>query len=355
MIIKQFPVLGLFLLISLYGDTQNLVPNSGFEELLSCPLEYSRDSSGISKAKGWMSVGTQSTPDLYNSCNRDVRSTSVPVNAFGTRIPHGGIGFAGFLSSTENLEVALEEPLEEGKHYRLSMFVSSMGDSSEFPMDDLAFIPFILSKEMIYSRSLDKCCSIAGKLTRNDGKLIYDLKNWIEVATNYTAKGGERFLIFGGGICPVNSIKRPRHTNYYYVDDVCLVRTDLSAPISSPFSGTLPRSKTLELKNVNFGPGKAVLLPGADKELNQLEQALKKDTVICIEIMGFTDKEGTEAENIQLSKARAEIVRSFLVSKGIAARRLNIKGYGSSQPKGNNSTEEGRKRNRRVEVKRIDH
>lgn len=69
-----------------------------------------------------------------------------------------------------------------------------------------------------------------------------------------------------------------------------------------------------------------------------------------MEIAGHTDSRGTVAYNMRFSLRRAEAVREYLVSKGIAAARLVVKAYGESQPVADDQTEDGRFKNRRVEL-----
>ncbi len=65
--------------------------------------------------------------------------------------------------------------------------------------------------------------------------------------------------------------------------------------------------------------------------------------------MRHTDNQGNENFNIKLSARRAEAVKKYLISKGVPADILDTKGFGSSKPIADNSTEEGRSKNRRVE------
>lgn len=74
---------------------------------------------------------------------------------------------------------------------------------------------------------------------------------------------------------------------------------------------------------------------------------------VRIEVAGHTDSIASDAYNLDLSRRRADTVRKYLVRKGIAADRLVAKGYGESQPIADNSTEEGRFQNRRVELIQI--
>ena len=76
---------------------------------------------------------------------------------------------------------------------------------------------------------------------------------------------------------------------------------------------------------------------------------LKENATIKIEIHGHTDNVGNEANNQKLSTSRANMCMKFLQNKGVAARRMTAAGYGSQQPIDDNSTKQGRDRNRRVE------
>lgn len=72
---------------------------------------------------------------------------------------------------------------------------------------------------------------------------------------------------------------------------------------------------------------------------------------IAIELIGHTDNVGSDEYNLQLSRKRAETVAQYLVSKGISSDRISVSGFGSSKPVASNDTEEGRSKNRRVDIK----
>ncbi len=88
-------------------------------------------------------------------------------------------------------------------------------------------------------------------------------------------------------------------------------------------------------------------------ELNNLVRLLSDNKKITVEIGGYTDAIGTDEYNLDLSEKRARSVVEYLISKGIVAKRLRSKGYGAASPIGNNVTNDGRKLNRRTEVKII--
>lgn len=108
---------------------------------------------------------------------------------------------------------------------------------------------------------------------------------------------------------------------------------------------------TVELRDVLFDLGRASLKSISYQELNRLVKGLKQNQNVQVEIAGHTDNQGGEEFNQELSQKRAETVMDYLVSQGIASARLRAVGYGFSQPVADNSTAEGRARNRRTEVR----
>jgi outer membrane protein OmpA-like peptidoglycan-associated protein len=110
---------------------------------------------------------------------------------------------------------------------------------------------------------------------------------------------------------------------------------------------------TYSLEGVNFQPDSDQLVTGKapEKALLELVEFLKKNPEIRIEIGGHTAARGDDdATTIKLSERRAEAVVKYLVKKGIDASRLTSKGYGGSKPIADGKTDEGAKKNRRVEV-----
>ena len=83
-----------------------------------------------------------------------------------------------------------------------------------------------------------------------------------------------------------------------------------------------------------------------------IADALKADGELALEIQGHTDNVGAAAANLTLSRERAAAVKAALVKAGIDEGRLTTSGFGDTQPVADNSTDEGRARNRRVELVR---
>jgi hypothetical protein len=88
-------------------------------------------------------------------------------------------------------------------------------------------------------------------------------------------------------------------------------------------------------------------------ELNKLARLLSENKNFIVEIGGYTDSTGTDSYNLDLSEKRARSVMDYLIGKGIVADKLRYKGFGASSPIGDNVTNDGRKLNRRTEIKII--
>ena len=111
--------------------------------------------------------------------------------------------------------------------------------------------------------------------------------------------------------------------------------------------------KPLILEGVNFATGKAELTPESQAILDGVAESLVAHEEIKVQVGGHTDNTGSAAVNKRLSAARAEAVRQYLISKGVAAERLTARGFGPSKPIASNKTAAGRAQNRRVELTRI--
>ena len=101
---------------------------------------------------------------------------------------------------------------------------------------------------------------------------------------------------------------------------------------------------------VFFDSGKAVIKDDGLVLLDRTVTLLKEKTTANLVIEGHTDNTGSAQLNQKLSEQRAESVRAGLVSRGIQNTRIETKGMGLSQPVADNSTEDGRAQNRRVEI-----
>jgi outer membrane protein OmpA-like peptidoglycan-associated protein len=111
------------------------------------------------------------------------------------------------------------------------------------------------------------------------------------------------------------------------------------------------KDRIYTLQDVYFNTDKATLRESSYDALNDLLSAMQTNKAMRVEIAGHTDDRASAEYNKDLSQRRAESVKAYLVENGIAKDRIRAKGYGESEPVASNETEEGRQKNRRVEVR----
>jgi outer membrane protein OmpA-like peptidoglycan-associated protein len=111
--------------------------------------------------------------------------------------------------------------------------------------------------------------------------------------------------------------------------------------------------ETVVLEGVTFETSSTRLVPMANDILDIVVESLLGHPEVKVEVAGHTDSQGSHDGNVDLSHRRAEAVRAYLVSKGVAASRITAVGYGQDRPVADNATAAGRAQNRRVELRRV--
>jgi outer membrane protein OmpA-like peptidoglycan-associated protein len=111
-----------------------------------------------------------------------------------------------------------------------------------------------------------------------------------------------------------------------------------------------PRGLVVTMADVLFDTGKYNLRPAARERLARLSGIVLAHPGLILEVEGHTDSTGSDEFNQKLSEQRAGTTRSYLVDQGLTASQLTAKGFGKTMPVADNSTAEGRQKNRRVEI-----
>ena len=115
--------------------------------------------------------------------------------------------------------------------------------------------------------------------------------------------------------------------------------------------GDIHRNGHAAVYGIYFDTGKAEVKPESDAALKGIANLLQQDPQLKLYVVGHTDNQGALDSNLELSKRRADAVLTILTTKyGVAADKLHALGDGPSAPVASNDTEEGRSRNRRVEL-----
>jgi outer membrane protein OmpA-like peptidoglycan-associated protein len=184
-----------------------------------------------------------------------------------------------------------------------------------------AFEVIDLSNEVV------RAASFSDKLT---GEFLVSLPSGSSYALNVSNQG---YLFYSGNYILGNSLTA---RDEYQVD------IELS-PIEV--------GGTIILNNIFFESGSSSILNQSKPELNKVVELLNSNPKMRIEVGGHTDNIGNDLSNVTLSEQRAKSVMNYLIEKGIAATRIEAKGFGKSKPVADNSTELGRSKNRRTEFK----
>jgi OOP family OmpA-OmpF porin len=114
-------------------------------------------------------------------------------------------------------------------------------------------------------------------------------------------------------------------------------------------SGSTELPKAFRLEILTFKDDSTAIMAGSEAELDQIANSMKANPVVTARIDGYTDNVGSDIENLDLSLARAQAIKAELVSRGIAAGRLQTAGMGASKPLASNDQRLGRSQNNRIE------
>jgi len=130
-----------------------------------------------------------------------------------------------------------------------------------------------------------------------------------------------------------------------------IIKMDKSNESFSKITEKIEKEKELTLPAINFEYATANLTLNSTATLTQIFETIKQLPDLKIEVCGHTDSDGDTKYNLNLSLKRAQNVINWFVNKGIQSKQLIIKGYGETTPIASNNSNEGRAKNRRVELK----
>ena len=121
-------------------------------------------------------------------------------------------------------------------------------------------------------------------------------------------------------------------------------------------SSTLKQSLDQDNKvsvQINFATDKAEILPDSQAQIEQIVALLKDNPELKLGIYGHTDNTGDAVHNLKLSNQPAQSVVAALTKAGIESGRLTAKGFGDTQPVADNASDDGKAKNRRVELMKL--
>jgi len=334
---------------------KNLVPNGSFEN-------FRRKSAHIRQAIPWQDKGTV---DFYQSPLANDTTTQK-----GAYLGYCYAGMRFQKKYREFLQVKLAEPLHRGTIYEFSMQIR-LAFWSNAVLKSFG----VLFTKGGYNNPLDvtKSCMIDTVVEK--GGLNSGFR-WFVIRGFYKAGGGEKYITLGDfaanikkDMARMNLFRLGFKESYYFIDDIKLVKAkQFEEKIATEIVGPNYRynaedsvlavkkeikvGEKVNLNNIFFENGHYYLLPESFIELNKLSQYLIKNQSLEIQINGHSDNNGLKFKNQKMSELRAREVFEYLIKKGVQ-NKMYFKGFGSTQPIADNSTDIGRAKNRRVEFEII--
>lgn len=310
-----------------WSAPQNLGPdiNSPFDE--GAPYLHADNKTLYFSSNGWPGFGKN---DIYKSV----------------------IDKDGKWSKPENLGPAINNYLDQRSfHVSLDGSIAHLASQDNNRQWDI--YSFLFPKEqqppaiayiagLVFDRSNNKPLDASIRVTNTSSKeIVFEKKSdyidggfiaVLPIGANYAVHIQKEGYLFDS---KQYALDKPEFANKRYQDSIFL------EPIKTGAIATL--------RNIYFDVNKYEILPSSESELDLLLGLLKANPKLQIEIAGHTDNTGNKAANQTLSENRAKAVSTWLISKGISAGRLSVKGYGDEKPIAPNTSEEGKQRNRRTE------
>lgn len=381
----------IFMMFSIFLDGQNnILQNGDFEKIVQCPQNHTKylstDTNKI-LLPHWHFIN-RSTPDFFHRCSKD-SDVGIPCNFAGCSEPLSGNGYIGMILRVDSHyyqynkgyveHIATEIfPSLDRNHFYLVKFFYKLAPNSGIASNGLGVY---FSASLPKFNEFEEYKYFEPQIYLDNNKII-DNREWKEFIGYFVASGTEKFLTIGN-FSPFDIQKTKVLRNgepqsemdyyaYYYIDDVQLyeisdttnyhinticTQIDLFPLVEQiNYSNimnkldTLSLNKPFILENIYFDFDSYRLSSKSFATLDSIANYLKDHKTIEFIINGHTDNIGSSFYNQWLSTERAKSVYKYFYESGISPARMQYIGYGDSMPITSNKTNEGRQKNRRVEL-----
>ncbi|HNW20442.1 MAG TPA: OmpA family protein [Bacteroidales bacterium] len=381
----------IFMMFSIFLDGQNnILQNGDFEKIVQCPQNHTKylstDTNKI-LLPHWHFIN-RSTPDFFHRCSKD-SDVGIPCNFAGCSEPLSGNGYIGMILRVDSHyyqynkgyveHIATEIfPLLDRNHFYLVKFFYKLAPNSGIASNGLGVY---FSASLPKFNEFEEYKYFEPQIYLDNTKII-DNREWKEFIGYFIASGTEKFLTIGNfspfDIQKTKVLRNGEPQNemdyyaYYYIDDVQLyeisdttnyhinticTQIDLFPLVEQiNYSNIMKKLDTLSLnkpfilENIYFDFDSYRLSSKSFATLDSIANYLKDHKTIEFIINGHTDNIGSSFYNQWLSTERAKSVYKYFYESGISPARMQYIGYGDSMPITSNKTNEGRQKNRRVEL-----
>ena len=362
MTISKLIIIFLALVFGFKSYSQNLVANGSFEDVNICA-----EANAPCSPSAW-----KTTSPLLLSYSGNESNRSAGFTVYSTSVPN----------TRQYLQIKLLCPLIKDKRYRFSLKLKAGSLQVEsigaLFSDSIIFYPRDILIKIKPTIDLQSQIFGISKRSRN---------NWNKFTVDYKAQGFEKYLVIGNFQSDSEQkrtfIDKPKSfTNYQYgIDDVELIPLDSihlcqdyqknkeklyslteRHPLKrynlfgddEPIKASSPEVKaiidTIRLNSILFDFDSFKINRSGKQVLDSIFHSLNKGNIEYIKIHGHTDSIGDSDYNLKLSSERANSIKDYLLSQDFQDKIAEVKGFGDKLPIESNLTEEGRQKNRRVEV-----
>lgn len=190
---------------------------------------------------------------------------------------------------------------------------------------------------------------LTGEFNLND---LIKLNNWNHVAISFNTRA-LKIYINGSRVANIPAMSQPRsfsisrdnwdNTQYCYISNVKIAKGAV------PLYDRMMNDGKIISYGITFDIGKSTIKPESIIEINRIAELMKQNPNVKFSVEGHTDASGNAVDNQKLSEERSRAIVNKLIELGISGDRLKAVGKGQTNPVGDNSTTEGRAKNRRVE------
>lgn len=361
----------LIFIISFGLHGQNLVPNPSFELLRNLPIKrlevfyYEFEARSSNKAfkehlNYWFS-GNKNSPDLRELDQAYIaRSKSKYNKHYVAKTGDHAIGLVTYLENKDGNKFReyIEVKLKKGLTKEIETFVEFwviLDRQAKFASNNLGCY-FSMKK----IKSLGKAPIFLTPQINEDSIILGNRFEWKKISGSFIPNKSYNFITIGNfyseEATKLKAIKEFRGvpftdpTAYYLIDDVRVWQEgDVEVPINKFVEKEITVGTVITLENIEFETNSSVLKENAFHELNELLNFMKKTPKVKIGIYGHTDNEGNQVSNLRLSESRSNRIYNYLLENGITKERMVSEGFGETNPIKDNTSEEGRQKNRRVE------
>jgi OOP family OmpA-OmpF porin len=238
----------------------------------------------------------------------------------------------------EGIQGTLKQKLDSNRLYNIKMYAMSYHFcNGGFRSIRVCLTDTLLNKTVQPFEYKLKSIDLYAK----DSAIINSRETWVELSSNYFAKGNEKYIYITGQTDTLKSALKMGCIMKYF-DSVIVEPTSIFL------------NKPITIDSIFFETGKAIISPLSFPKLYNLVLVLNQNLYSKIKINGHTDNIGLPSTNMLLSQKRAQVVVNYLISKGVSKNKLIAIGFGSTKPIADNLTEDGKAKNRRIEFEFTD-